>query len=207
MENNVDLNEEIKYKNQEMLLNKKKSDLEKSMESLVLFFKFYTLNAAIDINNKICEYQNINSNSEQAEIYYKTIISFFEMTSDKLKNIIDNELSLIENKIEIISETEYNNELKIVASNIKNKLLDFFIGINKEEGDNTNIINMLVDELSQNVNEEERNKIYKYLYDIISTKMINILNDNLMISIQLISNNNKENQEVMERINERTIKN
>ena len=35
--------------------------------------------------------------------------------------------------------------------------------------------------------------------------MINVLNDNLMISIQVIINNNKENREVMERLNDITI--
>lgn len=215
MEDNVDVSKELAQKNQEILHNKKASDLEKTMESLALFFRFHTLNAASDINNKVCMDQGIDPNNihdkDQAEIYYNTLVTFFSSAAKALEDIIKEECEVIKDKLDSLSDVEYESELKRISLVIKNRMLDYFIGIKKSdngqinEKGSENGIQELANELSQNVDDTVKEKIYKYLYEVISGKMINVLNDNLMISIQVIINNNKENQEVMERINDITI--
>lgn len=211
MEDSVDVSKELAQKNQEMLHNKKTIDLEKTMESLALFFRFHTLNAASDINNKVCIDQGINPNSDQEEIYYNTLVAFFASASKALEDIIKEECSAIKDRLDALNDTEYESELKRISLSVKNRMLDYFVGIKKDDegrvSDETpkSGIRELANELTQNVDDETKEKIYKYLCDVISIKMINVLKDNLMISIQVIINNNRENQKVMGRINEITI--
>ena len=213
MEDNVNVSEELKQKNQEMLLTKKKTDLEKSMESLTLFYDFHTGNVALDVNNKVCEFLNISLDSEQREVNYNIITAFFKMTLDQLKTIIDEELKIIENKMNNETKEQYFNDLNKMAYNVKNHMWDFLNGYDDEEDEDDkssdekkeNIIDILVDELCENTDVETKKKVNKYLNDVITFKMINVLRDNLMVSIEIIHNNYKENQKLIDEINERTI--
>ena len=85
MENNVDINEVLKNKNNEMLLNKKRIDLDKAMESIQMFYNNYCDNYAIEINDQLCGIKNIDINSEQGEIIKKMTASFLNMITDTLK--------------------------------------------------------------------------------------------------------------------------
>ena len=85
MDNNVDINEELRIKNQELFLNKKKIDLETSMDTVIVFFSNYTNGLATEVNNKVCEMKNIDPNSEQSKIMGYTITKFFANLADELK--------------------------------------------------------------------------------------------------------------------------
>ncbi len=213
MEDSINVTEVLEKKNQEILHNKKKNDLEKAMESLLLFFQNHSSNCAIDINNKICEYLNIetNNNTEEivaAEINSKYITTFFEMSSTKLKEVIDKEIEKIEVKLDLPHD-QYSNELMVMAANIKSEMTNYFSG-NEEE--NKNVIDMLANaiidstsELDKTIDEDTKKKISKYLFDVITTKIVPVLNDNIYVYIGLIINNHAENEMVMDRINKKTI--
>ena len=66
-------------------------------------------------------------------------------------------------------------------------------------------INMLSSELNQDVSEEVKNKIDKFLFDFITIRIINVLKDKFMYTITVIGNNFEENKEIIDNINEKTI--
>ena len=210
MEDSINITEVLESKNQEILHAKKKNDLEKSMESLLLFFQNHSSNCAQDVKNRLFEYLNIKIDSDEAQISSNLINTFFEMSSSKLKEVIDEEIKKIELKLDLPHD-EYSNELMIMASNIKNKMANYF---SNNEDENNKVIDMLanalfdnIGELVKNIDEETKKKIYKYLSDVITIKLINVLNEKVDIYIGLIKNNYVENQKVMDRINEKTLQN
>ena len=196
MEENFDVSKELQHKNQEMLSNKKKIDLDNSMESLVLFYSNYSTNIASEINTRVCSLRGISQDSEQSMIFYNTITSFFFLASKKLKEIIASVIIPLKEKLDTINDENYSDVLNHTYLVITNKMYDYY----------TESINMLSNELNQDVNEEIKNKINSYVFDVITVKMMNTLRDKFMYGIKVINNNNEENKEVMETINEKTIK-
>ena len=55
-----DIDEALKTINQNMLLNKKKVDIDNIVESIVLFFNNYFITLSIDVTDKICNSKNIS---------------------------------------------------------------------------------------------------------------------------------------------------
>ena len=79
-----DLNKEIEAKQQAMFLNKKTIDLDKSMESLIVFYSRYLADTvASELNSKICVYHGIGANSQQANILFNTITTFFYLSVEE----------------------------------------------------------------------------------------------------------------------------
>lgn len=196
MEENIDVTRELQLKNQEMLLNKKKIDLDTSMESLLVFYSNYLTNIAVEVNNKICQYHEIEPNSEQGKIFYNTIMSFFIITSKKLDEIVKMNIEPIKSNLVNLTDKEYIDLLNKVSIKITDELLNYY---------NENI-NMLCSELNQDINEALKKNIERYLFDIMTIKMINMLKDKLMFSIRVISNNYEKNAEIIENINEKTLR-
>ena len=194
---NDDINKELKEKNQEMLLNKKKIDLDKAMESIVAFYKKYTTNKiANELNNQVCVYRGFSPDSEQGKIFYNTITTFFFLACDELKKVIESNTNPLKERLENIPDEEYSKVLNQLSLVITNYMYDYFV--DKKS--------MLSNELNQNVSDEVKQKIDKYISDVLSLKMINMLKDRFMYAIMVIKNNSKENYKVMENINEKTIK-
>jgi len=198
MENNsIDVTKELQQKNQEMLLNKKMIDLDKAMESLLVFYNNYCSNVAIDINNRICLYRNVEIESEQGKIFYNTITSFFQIVMNKLKEIINNNTSVLKRKLSSFSDEEYTNELNHISLEIINQMSDYYI----------NNVGMLGNELNQDASDDIKTRISDYLIEMITVKMLNMLKDKVMFSIKVINNNYEENYQVIENINEKTLNN
>ena len=196
MDNNIDTNEELKIKNQEMLLNKKCIDLETSMESLIVFYSNYSNNLANEINNRICLIKNIDSEGEQSKIMLNTIISFFTILSNKLKELVFDKVNKLKDRINTFNDEEYDKELKYMSIYVNNRLLEFY-------GEN---IDMLMEELTSDVDTVTKDKIKNYLFEIIYGKMMNMLRDKFIYSIKVIGNNSEENNQIIQEINEKTIK-
>ena len=195
--NNNDINNELKEKNQEMFLNKKKIDLDKAMESVLDFYRKYAAsNVANEVNNQVCLYHGVSPNSEQGKIFYNTITTFFFLACDELKKVIIANTDPLKARLGSIPDEEYSNVLEHLSVVITNYMSDYYL----EKKD------MLSNELNQNVAEEIKRKIDKYILDVVSVKMINMLKDKFMYAIMVINNNNKENYQVMENINGKTIK-
>ena len=167
MDNNVDINKELQLKNQEMLLNKKKIDLDTSMESLLVFYSNYSTNLATEINNRICMIKNINSDSEQSKIMYNTITSFFFLLSKKLQELITKKTDKIKEKLSTIDDKEYDKELKYMSIVVINQMLEYY----------GETIDMLVEELTRDESDVNKDKISNYLFEIIYGKMMNMLKD------------------------------
>ncbi len=196
MDNNIDTKEELKALNQEVLLNKKRTDLDTSMESLLVFYNNYSNNLATDINNRVCLIRHIDPNSEQGKIFYNTITGFFTIICNKLKEDIEKKIGKIKEKINTITDEEYNKELRYLSIKVVNQMLEFY-------GEN---IDMLINELTMDTDDLTKNRITNYLFEFIYVKMMNVLRDQFMYSIKVIGNNYEENKDVMESINEKTIK-
>ena len=195
MEENIDIKQTLQNTNQELLLNKKKMDLDKAMESLYMFYINYSPTISNEINNRVCSYHNIDPNSEQGKIFYNTITSFFFIVSKKLDEIIKSTIEPIKSKIDGMTDEEYNKELNHTSVVIINQMKDHYI----------ENVNMLSSELNQNVDEETKSKIDKYLLEILTVKMINILKDKLMYAIRVVNNNFEENYHIIDTINENTV--
>ena len=125
MDNNVDINEELRIKNQELFLNKKKIDLETSMDTVIVFFSNYTNGLATEVNNKVCEMKNIDPNSEQSKIMGYTITKFFANLADELKKKVLAGVDSIKEKIASLTDEEYINELKKMSENVISQLLQY----------------------------------------------------------------------------------
>jgi hypothetical protein len=195
MEENIDIKQTLLDTNQELLLNKKKIDLDKALESLQLFYISYTPGIATEIKKTVCSYRNIDSQSEQAMVFYRTITSFFMMASKQIKEIVDREKEPLKNKISEMSDDEYNKELGRLSLLILNKTKDYFF-------ENAS---MLISELDQNVDDDTKSKIDKYVLEMLTVKVINIIKDKLMFYLKVISNNNEENKEMIDNINNNTV--
>ncbi len=196
MDNSIDTKEELKIMNQEMLLNKKRIDLDTSMESLIVFYSNYSTNLASEINDHICVIKGIDSNSEQGKIMLNTIVGFFTLLSNKLKELILKKTEKLKEKLDTIKDEDYNKELRYMSIYVNNQLLEFY-------GEN---IDMLIEELASDTDEVIKDKINNYLFEIIYGKMMNMLRDKFMYSIMVIGNNSDENNQVIQDINEKTIK-
>ena len=196
MEENNDVIEQLKVKNQEIFLNKKIIDIDTSMDSLLLFYSNYTKNLANDINNYISSIYGIDSNSEKGKIMYNTITSFFAIYHKKLKEILFKKMENIKSRINNISDDDYNKELRYMSIKTVNLMSDYYF----------QNIDMLINELTEEADNTIKNKISNYFSDSVYVKIMNVLRDQFNYSIKLISNNNEENIQVIQTINEKTIK-
>lgn len=196
MENNVDINEVLKNKNNEMLLNKKRIDLDKAMESIQMFYNNYCDNYAIEINDQLCGIKNIDINSEQGEIIKKMTASFLNMITDTLNKTISEKTMLIKEQLNNMDDIKYNKVLNYMSLNIVNQISEFYL----------ENVNMLINELVFDSDLEINKRISDYLSTIVYNKIINVLKDQFMYAIKLIDNNYEENNQIMEGINEKTIK-
>ena len=198
MENNsIDVTKELQQKNQEILFNKKIIDLDTAMESLLVFYNNYCTNVATDINNQICHYRNVDLESEQGKIFYNTITSFFLIVMNKLKEIITKDVKVLKSHLPKITDEEYTNELSQIRVGIIKQMADYYV----------ESIDMLSNELTQDANDDIKNRISNYLLEMITVKMLNMLKDKVMFFIKVINNNYEENYQVMENINEKTLNN
>ncbi len=137
MDNNVNIEEELRIKNQELLLNKRKIDLDTSMDSVIVFFSNYTNGLVTEVQSKVCELKNIDSNSDQSKIIGYTITQFFSHIADELKQLVLDSANKIKEKINILTDDEYKEELQNMTETVIKKMKSFC---------NDNVA-MLVDEL------------------------------------------------------------
>lgn len=193
MTNENDINDALKKVNQNMLLNKKKIDIDNIVESLLLFFSNYFDNLSKEVFSKIKEIKNINKDNQYQEIIDKLIITFFDLLEKKIKETTLNNFNSIKDKISTLSDSDCNKELNYITSIISNELSDYYL----ENANN------LVEELNKNIDNSKVTS--EYILEIIYHRVINTLKDRLMYSIKVIDNNNEENNQFIENINEKTI--
>ena len=193
MTNENDINDALKKVNQNMLLNKKKIDIDNIVESLLLFFSNYFDNLSKEVFSKIKEIKNIKKDNQYQEIIDKLIITFFDLLEKKIKETTLNNFNSIKDKISTLSDSDCNKELNYITSIISNELSDYYL----ENANN------LVEELNKNLDNSKVTS--EYILEIIYHRVINTLKDRLMYSIKVIDNNNEENNQFIENINEKTI--
>ena len=191
-----DLNKEIEAKQQAMFLNKKTIDLDKSMESLIVFYSRYLADTvASELNSKICVYHGIGANSQQANILFNTITTFFYLSVEELKKVLETNLKPLKDKLGTLTDLEYIKALNYLSTTVTNHMLDYYI----------EKLDEFSNELNQNVTIENKNRINKLIFDTLTIKLINNLKDKFMYAIGVIKNNSKENVEKMNMIKEKTI--
>ena len=193
MTNDIDINEELRIKHQEMLLNKKLIDIDTSVDSLLLFINNYFNNLVYEINNKINDIRDIDTSDEMSE---KMIDSFLKMIQEELKKTLSKNVERIKSNMANLNEDDYNRLLSDMTIKVANHISDFYL-------DN---VKLLADELSNNVDVLAQKRVNDYLTNSIFIKIMNTLKDQLMYSIKVIDNNYEENYQIIQSISEKTIK-
>ena len=195
MDNNIDVVEQLKIKNHELYINKMIIDLENTMESFILFYNNFCDSFLKEIVSKITFLLDDSQNSDKKTMTNNTILSFFTMYKENVKNEIDTRTKLIRDYIKENDISNYNKKLNSEALLIVNQITDYY-----HEN-----INMLIDELSQYI---KNNELYfkDYLLNTVRHKLINTLSVQLMYSVKLINNNSDENTMMLQTINEKTLK-
>ena len=189
-----DIDEALKTINQNMLLNKKKVDIDNIVESIVLFFNNYFITLSIDVTDKICNSKNISIDDSYYEIIKQLVASFFKLLQSKIMETTSNKFNNIKDKIDILSDDDSIKELNSISTVIVNNISEYYL---ENATDLVNEIN------KQGGNEKYVND---YINKIIFTKVINTLKDRLMYSIKVVDNNNEENNQIVQNISEKTIK-
>ena len=192
MKDENDINIELKAKHEEMLLNKKKYDIDNMVESLLLFFSNYSNNLSIEIVDKICIINKIDKNNQESEIVKSMVVALFDMINQKLKENTVSKFNIFKEKMVSINNNDYNKVLNQLSHMIINEISDFYL----ENGI------VLVNELGKDDNRIELNN---YIMKIIYGKLINKLKDQFMYSVRLIDNNYEENEQIINSINQKII--
>ena len=188
-----DIKEALKTINQNMLLNKKKVDIDNIIESIVLFFNNYFTTLSITITDNICNAKNISNEDSHYDLIKQLVSSFFKIIQSKIKETTSSKFNNIKNKIDTLSDDDFIKELNRVSIVIVNDISEYYLE------NATDLIN--------EINKREGNDKYinDYLKKVIFTKVINTLKDRLMYSIKVIDNNNEENNKIIEDISEKTV--
>ena len=124
-----EIKEELQKKNEEMFLNKKKIDIDKSMESFIMFYENY-FNTTIpnEMTDRICQLHGISKNSEQGMAFYNMITTFFRSAFDELKNSVNTNVESLKKKIDNIPDEEYPKVLSRLSVAVINNMSDYFLG-------------------------------------------------------------------------------
>ena len=195
MENNYDVQSELKEKNHELYINKLIIDLEKAMESLIMFYNNYCDTLSQETTEKIISFLDSKEDSDKKDMVTNLVSAFFNISRGKLNSIIQERLENIKVDIQNINTFNYEKKLNEEALLIINEMSD-----NYQEN-----VYMLIDELMNDITDY-RLDFKDYLLNAVYRKLINILRDKLMFSIKLINNNYDENTMIIETINEKTLK-
>ena len=193
MENNLDVQEALKNKNQELYINKLIIDLEKTMESLLMFYNNYSDTLSNDATTKIISY--LDNGTDKSAAISNLVNTFFNMIKVKLNNIVKERLDSIKNDISNIDHINYEKRLDEEALYIANQISDYY-----QEN-----VYMLIDEVSKDMTTY-RLDFKDYVLNTLNRRLINTLRDKLVYSIKLINNNYDENTQMLETINEKTLK-
>ncbi len=186
------LNKELQAKHQEMLLNKKRIDIDNVVESILLFFNNYFPNFSFEVANKIKEYKNITVDNPYNEIINGLVTSFFSILETKIKETTINQFGSIKNNMSLLSDEECNKELRHVSNVIANEISDCYL---------ENAVD-LVKEL--NNNDADKN-VNDYILKVVYNRLMNTFKNCLVYSVKVIDNNYEENTQIMQIINEKAF--
>ena len=182
----------LKDINQNVLNNKKRTDIDSIIDKILKFFEVHFNPLSLEVKNKIKELKNIDDTSKDSEEVNTLIDSFFSGLEGKIREEI-NKISSVKENIGLLSDSECQKELNRISATIVNEISDFYL----QEA------NGLLVKLS-NYGVMNNNVDY-YILRSIYQKLLNTLRDHLMISITIIDNNNAENNKKMDEINEKTL--
>ena len=192
MTEEIDINEKLKEKHEEMLLNKKKIDIDNIVESLLLFFKNYSDNLSNEIIDRICMIKRIDDQNQEKEIVRTMVSALFDMVNKKLNDISLEKFNSFKDKIASVVDNEYSKKLNQISHSIINESFDYYLENGK----------ILVDELSD---EDNKKIIYDYVMKTIYNKLLNKLKDQFAYSIKVIDNNYEENEQIINSISQKTM--
>lgn len=194
MDDNIDVVKELEIKNREIFDNKIIIDLEKTMDSLIMFYGNYCDTVSNEVINTINLYLD-KKDDTSCEMISNLVTSFFTMLKGDLNKIVNARLTLIKADIQSINSFNYEKKLTNESLIIANQISDFY----QEK------IYELIDAVKDNVKEHSLD-LKDYLLTAVYLKLMNTLKDKLMYSVKLINNNYDENTTILQSINEKTLK-
>ena len=177
MDDNIDVVKELEIKNREIFDNKIIIDLEKTMDSLIMFYGNYCDTVSNEVINTINLYLDKKDDTSY-EMISNLVTSFFTMLKGDLNKIVNERLTLIKADIQSINSFNYEKKLTNESLIITNQISDFY----QEK------IYELIDAVKDNV-KEHRLDLKDYLLTAVYLKLMNTLKDKLMYSVKLIKNN------------------
>lgn len=190
------INKELIEKTDSMLPNQQEFDIDKSISTFLTYYRNYSNGIVSQINDRVCFYREIDTNSEQGKEFNNIIAGFISDTLDYLIEVLDNKVSEIKQNLVGISVDDYNKRLSSMITVISNKMHDYY-------GEN---IDKLIKSLTENVSDNVKDRISNYLLMMIEGKMNNNLVSNLLNYTKVIDNNNRVNIEKQQSIEENTLK-
>ena len=191
MDNNIDVHEELKIKNQELYINKLIIDLDSAMESLLLFYDNYCDTISKDVINKTISFID---NLENQDMINKLVNTFFNMYKNELHRIIKERMIHLKEDIQNIENLSYIKKLNEESRIISNQISEYY---------HENIY-MLIDEIMKDISNKKL-EFKDYLLNSVYLKLINTLRDKLIFSMRVINNNYDESTTKIQDINTKTL--
>jgi hypothetical protein len=140
-------------------------------------------------------FHGISPNGEQGKIFYNTITTFFYLACEELKKVINENVEPLKEKLNNIPDKDYSKVLDRLSITVVNTMSDYYF----------EKVEMLSNELNKDVSADQKIRINKYVSDILTMRMINMLKDKFLYYVMVIGNNNTENNEVKKKVEEKTI--
>ena len=193
MNSNVDVLKELEVKNKEIYINKLIIDLDTNLENLVITINNMMSLFTTEVIEKVLE---INSDVLSSEVIKESINTFQNLICDELTKLISDRSISLKDKVLNIENIDYKEELNNETINVLEKFKEFY---------NQNIIG-LIDEISNNINEFDKNRLSDYLKVLYFEKLINKFKDAVMNMDIILLNNYEEGYQRFLNLNAKTLK-
>ena len=194
MNNNVDIEEELREKHQELLINKNGIDLETAMESFLLF---YSNRCDVILENVIYTIINeyiANADSSKKDEAEQVIRGFFALYKASVETIVNEKTKEVKDNIDNIDSEDYSKKQHEMVDSIIKKVSENYLSTVKEL---ITAIKTCDANCSKTIDDYLTQKVFKILTDP--------LQEQLKYSMGTINNNFGANISHIEEINARTL--
>lgn len=193
MDNIVNIDEVLKEKHRELLVNKNSIDLETAMESFLLFYNNRCDVIFIDVVDVILSRYIVNADPSKKEEAKLLIRSFFDLYKSSIEKAVKDKTIEVKDSINNIEQDDYGQKQLEMKEAIIDAASSFYF---------SNVVELINTIKACDTTCPETIDIY--LRTVFKT-LIDEINDKLKYSIGTINNNFEANISHIEEINARTL--
>lgn len=194
MDNNVNIEKELREKHQELLLNKNGIDLETAMESFLLFYNNRCDVILGDVVEIIVNEYIVNVDPSKKEEAKLVIRGFFDLYKANVEKIVKDKTKEVKDTIDCIEQEDYGRKQQEMKEEIIDAASLYYL---------SNVVELISTIKACDTMCPETIDIY-FLQTVFKT-LIDELKDKLKYSIGTINNNFEANISHIEEINARTL--